>query len=648
MPVTPTYPGVYVEEIPSGVRTITGVSTSVAAFVDLFKRGPLNKAVQLFSMGDFGREFGGLDANSEASYAIQQFFLNGGAEAWAVRVASGTSATLAKATAVFAATAGGAAALTITAISEGTWGNNLRAAVDTAGAAAGEFNLTISEFAVVGGAAVLANQEVFRNLSMDSTKTNFVATVVNDPNSGSRLARVTPSGSAVPLSNGTQSGDLAAFPALTAGSPEVNVTIGADGPFIAKLGSKPATLAATRGVLESAIRAAAADKPAFSASTVSILGNKLSVLAGSGSPSATIAFAASAGDATTAVELKLTSAAGATTNVQAYKLGLTAAVTGTAQLVGAEGTDGTPPDAAALIGDENAKTGLFALADVDLFNILCIPRTAVVSGANALTATQASTVIAAATQYCARRRALFVMDTPNNVDDVTEIKDWLNGNAMLRSRNAALYFPRVKIADPLNDFRLRSVGASGTVAGLYARTDSARGVWKAPAGTEASLVNVQGLDYRLTDPENGALNPLAINCLRNFPVYGNVAWGARTLEGADQQASEWKYVPVRRLALFLEESLYRGLKWVVFEPNDEPLWAQIRLNTGAFMHNLFRQGAFQGTTPRDAYFVKCDRETTTQNDRNLGIVNILVGFAPLKPAEFVIIKLQQMAGQIEA
>ena len=239
-------------------------------------------------------------------------------------------------------------------------------------------------------------------------------------------------------------------------------------------------------------------------------------------------------------------------------------------------------------------------------------------------------------------------DTPNNVDDVTEIKDWLNTNATLRSRNAALYFPRVKIADPLNDFRLRSVGASGTVAGLYARTDSARGVWKAPAGTEASLVNVQGLDYRLTDPENGALNPLAINCLRNFPVYGNVAWGARTLEGADQQASEWKYVPVRRLALFLEESLYRGLKWVVFEPNDEPLWAQIRLNTGAFMHNLFRQGAFQGTTPRDAYFVKCDRETTTQNDRNLGIVNILVGFAPLKPAEFVIIKLQQMAGQIEA
>jgi uncharacterized protein len=144
------------------------------------------------------------------------------------------------------------------------------------------------------------------------------------------------------------------------------------------------------------------------------------------------------------------------------------------------------------------------------------------------------------------------------------------------------------------------------------------------------------------------LNPLGLNCLRSFPVAGNLVWGARTLVGADLLASEWKYLPVRRLALFLEESLYRGTQWVVFEPNDEPLWAQIRLNLGAFMQNLFRQGAFQGRSPREAYFVKCDRETTTQNDINLGIVNIVVGFAPLKPAEFVVIKIQQMAGQVEA
>ncbi|HXU59152.1 MAG TPA: phage tail sheath C-terminal domain-containing protein, partial [Verrucomicrobiae bacterium] len=152
----------------------------------------------------------------------------------------------------------------------------------------------------------------------------------------------------------------------------------------------------------------------------------------------------------------------------------------------------------------------------------------------------------------------------------------------------------------------------------------------------------------LTDGENGQLNPLGLNCLRSFPVAGNLVWGARTLVGADLLASEWKYLPVRRTALFLEESLYRGTQWVVFEPNDEPLWAQIRLNIGAFMQNLFRQGAFQGRSPREAYIVKCDRETTTQNDINLGIVNILVGFAPLKPAEFVVIRIQQMAGQVEA
>jgi hypothetical protein len=190
------------------------------------------------------------------------------------------------------------------------------------------------------------------------------------------------------------------------------------------------------------------------------------------------------------------------------------------------------------------------------------------------------------------------------------------------------------------------VGPSGTLAGIYARTDAERGVWKAPAGIEAALRNAS-LPVKLTDLETGALNPIGTNVLRSFPIYGNVAWGARTLEGSDQQASEWKYVPVRRTALFIEESLYQSLKWVVFEPNDEPLWAQIRLNVGSFMQGLFRQGAFAGKTPREAYLVKCDSETTTQADVNLGIVNIVVGFAPLTPAEFVIIKLQQMAGQVQ-
>jgi phage tail sheath protein FI len=244
---------------------------------------------------------------------------------------------------------------------------------------------------------------------------------------------------------------------------------------------------------------------------------------------------------------------------------------------------------------------------------------------------------------------MYILDVPQGTggrDTVDAITTWLDANATLRSKNAALYFPRLDISDPLNGFRLRASPPSGTVAGLYARIDGSRGVWKAPAGTEATLTGVQKLEYKLTDGENGVLNPLAINCLRTFPVYGNVCWGARTLNGADQLADEYKYIPVRRLALFIEESLFRATQWVVFEPNDEPLWGQIRLNVGAFMHDLFRQGAFQGQTPQQAYFVKCDKDTTTQNDINLGIVNIVVGFAPLKPAEFVIIQIQQIAGQI--
>jgi phage tail sheath protein FI len=218
----------------------------------------------------------------------------------------------------------------------------------------------------------------------------------------------------------------------------------------------------------------------------------------------------------------------------------------------------------------------------------------------------------------------------------------------LRDENSALYYPRIKSPDPKQENRAAEFAPCGVVAGIWAHTDTQRGVWKAPAGQDASLRGVTELSYKMTDGQNGLLNPIGVNCLRTFPIIGNVVWGARTLEGADRLASEWKYIPVRRLALFIEESLYRGTQWAVFEPNDEPLWSQLRLNIGAFMQNLFRQGAFQGRSAREAYFVKADSETTTQNDINLGIVNIVVGFAPLKPAEFVIIKIQQMAGQIEA
>ena len=213
------------------------------------------------------------------------------------------------------------------------------------------------------------------------------------------------------------------------------------------------------------------------------------------------------------------------------------------------------------------------------------------------------------------------------------------------SANSAYYFPWVLAPDPAAGNRPTLFPPCGFVAGVYAATDADRGVWKAPAGVTAGLTGNAGLQYVLTDLENGELNPQAINCLRQFKVYGDVVWGARTLAGNDQAGSQWKYVPIRRLALYIESSLIGGTQWVVFEPNDERLWSQIRLNVGSFMQGLFLEGAFAGSTPQQAYFVKCDADNNPPASVALGVVNILVGFAPLYPAEFVVIQIQQIAAQ---
>lgn len=294
------------------------------------------------------------------------------------------------------------------------------------------------------------------------------------------------------------------------------------------------------------------------------------------------------------------------------------------------GSDGAQPHAA----DYDAAY-LVADKEIDLFNLMVLPPDANVS---------MDKIYPNASVFCQQRRAFLLMDAPPGWSGAQQAT---TGVAALRiglvKDYSALFYPRLTIDDKgVRKF----VGPSGAIAGLCARIDGTRGVWKAPAGVEADLRGILGVEQRFSDGENGILNPRAINTIRVFPN-GIVNWGAKTFDGDNDFASEYKYIPVRRLALFMEESLYRGLKWVVFEPNDEPLYSQIRLNVGSFMHSLFRQGAFQGGRPKDAYFVKCDRETTTQADVNQGIVNIWVGFAPLKPAEFVILYLQQMAGQIQ-
>ena len=308
------------------------------------------------------------------------------------------------------------------------------------------------------------------------------------------------------------------------------------------------------------------------------------------------------------------------------------------------------PQTADLIGSESAFTGIYALEKIDLFNILCLADAtrAMASDPRKLDPTvEPNSIFSAAMAYCKKRRAFLIVDPPPDVADVASGVDWKSSGLTVHDLNGAAYFPRLKLRDPLNDFQMRVFAPCGAVAGLYSRIDAARGVWKAPAGTEATMTGVQGLVYTLTDAENGALNPLGLNCFRTFPVFGTVVLGSPDARRR-RCRSERMEIRARQTvrALHGREPVPRAHVGRL-RAERPSLWAQIRLNVGAFMQTLFRQGAFQGTTPRDAYFVKCDQETTTQNDINLGIVNIVVGFAPLKPAEFVIIKIQQMAGQIQ-
>ncbi|MEM6468175.1 MAG: phage tail sheath C-terminal domain-containing protein [Planctomycetota bacterium] len=528
MPVSPTYPGVYVEEVPSSVRTITGVATSIAAFIGAASRGPTTVPVRIQSFADFERKYGGLSRNQPLGYAVQQFFQNGGTDAQIVRVVHIDEDESKSAKPAELEYEG----LKLVASSEGSWGDGLKIIVahpdpDDDNTV---FNLRVKDDAS-------GQSESFLNLSTDPTNPRYVLDVLRDQ---SELVRATEA-----------AGRPSAHPAASDGKD----------PF------------------EESGKHSAVTKP------------------------------------------------------------------------GADGDKLTGPDVEGKTVDDDQsdgviKTGLHALDHADLFNLLCIPPLSREPGDDVPKST-----LGKAANYCSDRRAMLIVDPRGEWTNVTKAEKGVRSelNEIAHKKNAALFFPRIRVADPLKENRLDEFAPCGAIAGMYARTDTNRGIWKAPAGqNDGRLSGVSELGLQLTDGDNGRLNPLGLNCLRTFPIFGNVVWGARTADGADQAASQWKYVPVRRTALFIEESLRRGLGWVVMEPNDEPLWAQIRLNVGAFMHNLFTQGAFQGQSPADSYFVRCDADTTTQIHIDLGIVNVHVGFAPLKPAEFVIIKLEQIAGQMQA
>jgi phage tail sheath protein FI len=816
MPIQPTYPGVYVQEVASGVRTITGVSTSIAAFIGMINRGRVDIPTRVLSFTEYERNFGNDRTVSEMTDQVRQFFFNGGQQAFVMRIADGALAASATIENEF-----GVEVLTLTAKEEGVIGQSLRAEVDyDTNSPEASFNLRVfRQFADANGNLVEEAQEQYSGLNMNAASGLYAVDVLTQQSALVNAAlpaalNVTNEvfsgytvsgrlfGNAVdgPVDDlrarinaaiaATTGGTAGQFRVSVDGMTFVNVTLatipGATDPRVAleqaidnrlsalglglgvsvdmpagpANGGNPASYLRIRSdandgsvvfsagaaddiasVLELTIERGAvavdgyaalrpapsglvfrpgaldpADVAWFGAFTAlasrvpgDITNYQLDDSLGSHSPSSPITLTAAtiAGgllvDGTTVSLNNLAARLGQIVNainveagldpdfqwiasLHGYRLVLTpdfgdanARATAFATddgmgggydlgavnngldvganrnntryysldnnalgdyqtTAGNNGSDGTTPqptnyDAAYTILD----------SEVDLFNLLILPR-ASTQNDNAM-----SNLWGAASIFCQQRRAFLLVDPPRDGGTGwNSIADVSNSVAAFRigitTDHAAVYWPQVLVADGATT---RAIAPSGSIAGLMARTDSIRGVWKAPAGTEATIRNVRGVQRAISDPENGVINPLAVNAIRVFPN-GVVSWGARTMVGFDNSGNDdYKYVPVRRFALFLEESLYRGLRFAVFEPNDEPLWAQIRLAAGAFMNGLFRRGAFQGQKASDAYFVKVDSETTTQNDINLGIVNVVVGFAPLKPAEFVIITLQQLAGQVQ-
>lgn len=770
-----SYPGVYIQEVPSGIRTITGVSTSIAAIIGMSAKGPMFQPTTILNFTDYTRVFSDDTSKGELTDQVRQFFLNGGSQAVIVRIASNALASGAA-----LPNAAGSNSIQLAARNLGGAGQALRARVDyNTPSPESTFNLTIYEEALdTSGNGSAGAAETFSNLSLNPASNRFVKTVLEatsqlvgtvtvpgtqettsfslgalfrsdeatllgdiatilaskpggvgrfvlrvgstsavvsvtnpaTPGVGNGSVKtaindaITASGLAVgaavvatidvtPTNPGAEDRAVLLFVATAASAGDVRIEPAADGDIAVALG-----LGTAQGGFEvgrfaprrpapngfvSLVPGAAANvaELLFLASTlkadfvdgfaldpqspngISVPSGASPFPAGSSLAEGTAAAGFSLLNLRQNLQIIANMINAATTKWRAELNGLRLALTplfgnagsgtgfsfsglsatspffsGASAKIAATsfigGSDGDVPAAADYTHAFNALD-----SNVDLYNIMILARTG--TGNDTVRRDRWGE----ASTRCNARRAFLFIDADADTDSIDKVlTEVLARRIGIVKDHAAMYWPRLRV-NP--DGSPRFIDASGSIAGIMARIDNARGVWKASAGLDADVRGVLGVQVPMSDPENGRINPQAVNAIRVFPN-GLISWGARTMDGFDNSGNDdYKYVPVRRLALFLEESLVRGLKFAVFEPNDEPLWAQIRTAVGAFMNTLFRQGAFQGRTQRDAYFVKVDSETTTQNDINLGIVNVIVGFAPLKPAEFVVITIQQKAGQVQ-
>jgi Bacteriophage tail sheath protein len=551
------HPGVFVQEVPSAVKPIAGVSSSTAAFIGFADKGPVPGTILpsgrpaqpalITSFTEYGRKFGGFRTDSYLTYAVQAFFQNGGSSLYVVRVIpTPGSPPSNNASFATAAIGTGGGALNISAANQGKWGNRIWIVVSpSSDGDANNFKLQVM-YGTTAAEAVGNVVETYDNVTFNGSPT---------------------------LSPGAANPSSYVRQVVNAASEYIAIT--------ADVTARPANI------------------------NVNLKAN----------PAVLPAQLANGNDGHTS----------------------------TVNFIGAPATDSNV-----------TGTGIFALDKITDVSLIAIPGQGDVITVNA------------GIDYCKNMRPLqdcfFIGDmgtlpnvtqarTDNGRPSIATIADartfattGIGGQIDKAAGDyGAVYFPWIYAPDPIGQGRNPKIllPPSGFIAGIYARTDNARGVFKAPAGTEAGVAGALAPFVAVSDVEQDQLNPILVNVIRSVPGSGLVVWGTRTI-GSD---ASWRYIPVRRMAIFLRVSIYNGIQWAVFEPNDEPLWSSLRLNIRAFMLTQFRAGAFQGSKPDDAFFVLCDSTTTTQQDIDNGVVNILVGFAPLKPAEFVVLKLSQKVNQ---
>ncbi len=628
----PTYlrPGVYIEEISSGSKPIEGVGTSTAAFVGYTTKGDIGRPTLIFKWDDYDRLYGGIrDTGSAAKgdpmgHSVSAFFQNGGTAAYIVRLAGGA----ARAQGFLKKPLDNANLIRFEGVNGGEWANGL--VVRFTPKTGGGYNLAVGRLSGTDFKAI----ESFSGVSVTEGDPNYVEGRVNGQ-SELITAEVLDVG---PYRLGTSTSDeLVTLDASTLNGKALTVKADAQNAKNLQFAADAFTAQSTRDQVAAALQGLVrgqSQAPAYASATVAAVGNSFVVTSGTRTPQSTMVVTGP-GNATDAAKLlKLGVANDGTEKTGQQSLDdLLSDANDQVELEG--GTNGSAPG----VNDYNPVFAGFE--KIRGISMIALPGQDWVNG---------GAIVQAAISHAEKMKSRMILVDPPPGEELVTDQD-VTGLNLPTSTYTALYYPWVRVTNPyFNAEKNPGVPVtvlappSGFAAGMWSRIDGRRGVWKAPAGVETALLGVAGLEFQVEDGEQEQLNPLGVNCYRTLPSFGSVIWGTRTLStNADP---EWRYVPVRRTAIFIEQSVYNGIQWAVFEPNDHRLWSSLRVNIDSFLNGLFRSGAFQGQKSSDAYFVRCGLgDTMTQGDIDRGQVIVVVGFAPLKPAEFVIVRLQQKVGQ---